>query len=117
MIPRGYDPATDTIGCPECGETLDAEWTEVSTYGAREPQVVLCSLRCPTSRSHEVGEAYEALKVVDVAHPDRGDKGACTLLALDRWREVGWYPVDPQYQTPSEMVEAQVRAQQAGAES
>lgn len=110
MIPRGYDPNRDVIGCPECGEVLEAEWTEVRTLASREPVgAVLIDLTCPASRTHELDAAYSALKVVTVLHPDRSDRGSCTILSLPHWRKQGWYPIDPEHQTPTEMVEARVR--------
>jgi hypothetical protein len=111
MIPRGYDPDRDLIGCPECGEQLDAEWVEERTLAERDSLPILVSLRCPSSRTHEVDAAYDALKVVAVAHRDRSELGSCTLLALPHWRKQGWYPTDPEHQTSTEMVEARIREQ------
>jgi hypothetical protein len=113
-VPRGYDPDRDIVGCPECGETLDAEWTNVGTFAEREPAAVLVSLSCPVSRTHELDAAYAALKVVAVAHPDRPMQGSCTLLGLPRWRKAGWYPTDSELQTATEMVEDRVRQLSAG---
>lgn len=41
---------------------------------------------------------------VRVAHPDIEGTAEVPLSALDHYRQKGWYPVDPEHMTPSEMV-------------
>lgn len=114
MIPRGYDPDRDQIACPECGAELDADYAEITTLAQRDPEFVLCQLACPVGRTHDLDAAYEALKIVRIAHADSSEHGYCTVNALVRWRGLGWYPTDPEHQTPTEMVHERVRLLQAG---
>lgn len=110
MIPNGYSDH-DEVDCPECGARAETEWIDVTSLsdppGKRRhiPGHSICS----TSPLHDVTPAYDLLRLVDVAHPDRDEQGTCTLMSLDRWRREGWYPVDPEHQTPTDMVHDRVR--------
>jgi hypothetical protein len=46
---------------------------------------------------------------VRIAHPNVKQTAECPVKALDHWRQSGWYPIDPEHQTPTEMVEQRVR--------
>lgn len=109
MIPKGYDPNYDLIGCPECGSQLEAELIEIETFQERIPKRSVSKLECPISTAHELESAYRALHIVNVAHVDYTEEGSCTLLSLPFWRRLGWFPVDLKYQTVDEAVHDRIR--------
>lgn len=109
MTPRGHDPELDKVPCPDCGTDLDVDWVEITNLSQRYPEYVPGDVRCPASPSHDLDAAYPALRRVTVAHPDREEAGMCTAKALDHWRRLGWYPTEPEHQTPTEVVHARVR--------
>jgi hypothetical protein len=109
MTPRGYDPDRDQCSCPECGADLDIDWIESRGLGQRTPRYMPGRISCPRGRTHDLTAAHRTLFLVEVAHPDRDEPGQCSLLSLPFWREQGWYPTDPEFQTPTEMVHARVR--------
>lgn len=116
MIPNGYSP-DDVIQCPVCGANADTAWLDVTSLSdpPGKRRYIPGHSECPTSPFHDVTPAYDGLRLVTVAHPDRDEPGSCTLLRLDYWRERGWYPTDPEHQTPTEVVHERVRQIQAGA--
>jgi hypothetical protein len=109
MMPDGHDD-TERFECPDCGATLDVDWIDVSTLGKLPwTEMVPGQMVCPTSRKHDLARAYELIRLVQVAHPKQDLTRHCSLQSLPRWRELGWYPTDPEHQTPTEMVHARVR--------
>ena len=46
---------------------------------------------------------------VRVAHPGIEQPASVPLSALDHYRQAGWFPLDPEHQTATEMVEERVR--------
>jgi len=115
MIPNGYSDR-DEINCPECGARANTDWLDITSLSdpPGKRRVVPGNSECSANPRHDVTPAYGLLRLVTVAHLDRDEQGSCTLLSLDRWRREGWYPVDPEHQTPTEMVYARVREIQSG---
>ncbi len=106
--PSGYEDIP--VPCPACGEALDVGLVDVTSLGKLPgTEYVLGQLTCPTSRLHDLRDAYRAMELVAIGHEDRPDRGRCTLGRLDHWRTLGWYPLDGEHQTPTEMVHARVR--------
>lgn len=48
------------------------------------------------------------VRFVTVRHPNIEKSAEVPLAALDHYRQKGWYPVDPEYMTPTEMVEQRI---------
>lgn len=109
LPPPGWDPDTYRAPpCPVCGMPVQIDWVERTPLG-RPPSWLPGRLECPTSRYHDVQAASRVLARVSIEHPDVADRHTCPLSELDDWRQRGWYPVDEEHQTSTEMVEAKVR--------
>lgn len=100
-----YDPATFTPPpCPTCGTPIDIDWIEIRDLGKVDPEWIPGKLSCPKSRYHSTEGADMAL--IELT---RGEESEwCQPAMLDDSRLCGWRPVDPEHQTPTEMVEARV---------
>lgn len=100
----------DMIGCPDCGTELEADWVEVSSL--RElpgTSKVLARLTCPSGPLHDLTAAYEGMRSTRLVHRETGAFRSCPVHRIDHWRRQGWYPLDDQFQTPTEMVYDRVR--------
>lgn len=107
--PAGWDPDTyRPPGCPQCSTPVDVDWVEVGLLSSTASTWLPGKLSCPTSRYHNVEDAYRQMRTVTIAHTDREGSAWCALSDLDLWRSVGWYAVDPEFQTPAEAVEQRV---------
>lgn len=51
---------------------------------------------------------FSRMVFVKVRHPDIEQEPEVPLSSLDHYRQKGWRPVDPEYMTPTEMVEQRV---------